>query len=191
MTQTVNINGQELELEQCVIDGDELDDVISICGNTLLYPNGDVVELLDTEMDDYITQVIEVPEDEQFIKEYIDSNLDSQIDDQVFNKLLEELDKDPEVMPSYKKYEDWYPTYVNGEDSLGAQEGYKFYLEKYRKELREWWMTKSKRYITNDQGDVLMSNGLPVSQADIDASNTVKDIVSNSINKPIDKEIIS
>lgn len=176
MTQTVNINGQELELEQCVIDGDELDDIISICGNTLLYPNGDVVELSDTEMNNYITQVIEVPEDEQFIKEYIDSNLDSQIDDQVFNKLLEELDKEPDVMPSLKSYEEWlYITYNTPElqriyfdekkcDYIGYQQFvayrvetddtfdlYKKYIEEYQKELREWWFKRKQDKLDGKQ----------------------------------------
>jgi hypothetical protein len=181
MTQTVNINGQELELEQCVIDGDELD--LAFQGDLDYY--NDCYELPDAifkSREDCINgdgllaqlEVIEVPEDEQFIKEYIDSNLDSQIDDQVFDKLLEELDKEPEVMPSLKSYEEWlYLTYNNSEleriyfdekkcDYIGYQQFvayrvetddtfdlYKKYIEDYRKELREWWFKRKQKDGTN------------------------------------------
>jgi len=190
MTQIVNINGQELELEQCVIDGIELDDPKDELDDNYVpdlvyipnsFPEGKEFENLDK------LDIVEVPEDEQFIKEYIESDLDSQIDDQVFDKLLEDLDKDPEVMPSCHTFVTWLQH--NGYVDLIHR--YEDYIKEYRRELREWWMTKSKRYVTNDKGELLMSNGIPITKDDIEASDKVKEIISNSINKSIDKEIIS
>lgn len=65
------------------------------------------------------------------------------------------------------------------------------YIKDYQEQLREWWSKKHPSYIFNKEGDILVSNGIPIKQDDIDASNKVKDIITTSINKPIDKELIS
>lgn len=123
MTQTVNINGQELELEQCVIDGDELD--IAFQGDLDYYNDIDFLLKTREECEGGIgLPIVEVPEDEQFIKEYIESNLDSQIDDQVFDKLLEELDKEPDVMPIAMSYSEWLLNLQSTKEYIrGIEEG--------------------------------------------------------------------
>ena len=148
MTEKVNINGQEIELEQCVINGDELEikEIVGLTDDCESYIYGDSIYYTpNSESLDNLTklEVVEVPEDEQFIKEYIESSLDSQPNNPQEDILINDLmNQEYEVLPSYKKYEDWYPTSANGEDSLGAQEGYLLYLEKYRKELRDWWFKR-------------------------------------------------
>jgi hypothetical protein len=134
MTQKVNINGQEIELEQCVIDGDELGDTISICGNTLLFPDSDVVEISDQE---------------EFIREYIESNLNSQPDDELEYEYLTNIGKqEVDIMPSYLPMLHWIVRTYNLPDSaLDVKDNYNEYLEDYRKELREWWFKRKQERI--------------------------------------------
>lgn len=161
MGKLVNINGQEIELEDFVV----------------------------SEQSENYYDIVDIPEEEQFINEYIEKDMDANpIDDIEFNKLIDNL-QDPETMPSCLSIDDWLQTQSEILDIIRL--GYQDYIKDYRKELREWWTNKSNRYITNDKGELLMSNGIPISQDDIDASDKVKDIISNSINKSIDKELIS
>ena len=69
---------------------------------------------------------------------------------------------------------------------------YEDYVRDVKKELREWWFKrKQDKYILNDQGDVLMNKGIPVTREDIELGNIVNNIIAKSIDRPINKELIS
>jgi hypothetical protein len=158
MGKLVDMTG--IELEQCVIDDDELD-------------NPEVRQILESDywgVSDPLDLstpegVIEVPEDEEFIKEYIESDMDEQPVDPTFDTLLEKLDiEEPEVMPSAMSYSEWLnKTYYTKEldtflplttscteyiyENYNTEDNkvlYDKYLLEVRKELREWWFNNSK-----------------------------------------------
>lgn len=161
MTKKVNINGQEIELEQCVIDGDELGNYTDITSETYY-------ELPDAIFKS--REVVEVPESEekQFIREYIESDLNNQSNDDIFDRVLEDLsNKEPEVLPSYLDFTQFLAKKRNDEILKGnsklieleilaeeiqeeiddiIEEYRKEYLSEYtrnyRKELREWWFKR-------------------------------------------------
>ena len=181
MSKVVNMEG--IELEQCVLDNDEL--------NTRYTIGIDPYSEYPITLDESYIEII--PEDEQFVKEYIESDLDSQPDDDNFNKILEESEKELDEMPSCQDYEEWiacnYPGRVIQEDFFKTK--YIEYIQYFRKDLKEWWFNKHPQYVTNEEGDVMFHMGMLVTKEDLELGDKVMDMYSNSIDKSIDKELIS
>lgn len=146
----VIVNNQQIDIEDCVMTGDELDDGY---------------------------QVVEVPEseEEQFIREYIESDLDKQPNDDIFDRVLEDLStKELEILPSCLDFTQFLTKKRNDEILKGnsklieleilaeqiqqeiddiieeyRKEYMSDYIRNYRKELREWWFKHKQKDDTN------------------------------------------
>jgi hypothetical protein len=146
MGKLVDMTG--IELEQCVIDNDEIDTVeVREMPGPSVWERGEPLDLTTPE------GVIEVPEDEEFIKEYIEGNLDSQPDNLEEDIFISSI-PEPEVMPTCLDYRSWiiknYGLSEYEADnciSTKYRELYSVYEQEYKLELNKWWFKRNSKFV--------------------------------------------
>src|SRR4030042_286579 len=85
------------------------------------------------------------------IQKYINKQMDKQPDISREDEFLSTINEDIDIMPSYKSYKEWKSSLITGDLILPFQEsrykeGYKKYIIKYRKELRDWYNRRKEKY---------------------------------------------
>jgi hypothetical protein len=194
--------GEQVELEDCVINNDELD---------ILVNDKEFDRRLEEQYElEIVEKSLGIPEGVNPV-EYIDKDLDSQMDEPMLDSFMESISNTtPEILPSCKTYEQWLvnkcvnpdwkdyfldcsinevdkytdrPTrdeVIKPYDTEETRKEYSSYIKGYRKELREWWFKRNKSYIEID--------GIMMSEDEYMKSiGRSKDIMNKRLNETIVK----